>query len=239
MYRIAGLNIDFRTEFPRQMGRAFAEYRVDDASAPDVVLDPAPWRERIKDETRQGPQAVEFYSLSVALGEQLPLFDRLQTHGVAIEYQGRSYIFSAPSGVGKSTRAFLWQKYLGPEQVAVINGDKPILWFHDNDVLACGSPWAGKEGLHRNVCAPLGGLCLLQRSPDNVICRATTAEFFDFFMQQLQMPSDGAAMVRALQLVDRLYRTVPVYILRNDMSEQGVRVCYEALTNLDFNAHRI
>lgn len=239
MYRIAGLNVDFETAFPSQMDRAFAEYRVDDAAVPDIVLDPGPWRGRIQDETNQGPEAVEFYSLSVALGERLPLFDRLQTHGVAIEYQGNSYIFSAPSGTGKSTRAFLWQKYLGVDQVAVINGDKPILWFRDDDILCCGSPWAGKEGLHRNVCIPLKGLCLLQRSSENTIRRATASEFLDFYMQQLQMPGDSAAMVRTLQLLDRLYRMVPVYLLRNDMSEQGVRVCYQALTNLDFNANRI
>lgn len=221
------------------MHRAFADYCSDDVSGPDLTLDPSPWRDHIQDETNQGPEAVEFYALSVALGEQLPMFDRLQTHGVAIEYQGKSYIFSAPSGTGKSTRAFLWQKYLGADNVSVINGDKPILWFRDNDVLACGSPWAGKEGLHRNVSAPLSGLCLLQRSSQNVIRRATASEFFDFYIRQLQMPGNSIAMVRALQLIDRLYKSVPIFLLMNDMSEEGVRVCYEALTNLDFNAHKI
>jgi len=91
----------------------------------------------------------------------------------------------APSGTGKSTHAFLWQKFLGEDNVAVINGDKPILRFREDDVLACGSPWAGKDGLQRNVCTPLGGICLLKRSSENIIRRAGAQEFFDFFAPQV------------------------------------------------------
>lgn len=234
--KIAGLTFDFTSRLISGEDEPLLSYAVpkNSDSKPAFTLNPEPWIDMITDETDQGPASVEFYAISVALGERLPLTRRLQTHGVAIAYEGKSYIFTAPSGTGKSTRAFLWQKYIGEDKVRVINGDKPILWFRDDCVLACGSPWAGKEGLHLNLCLPLGGICLLKRSPENVIRKAGSQEFFDFYVNQVQMPKDSTAMLDALSLIDELYRRVPVFILENDMSEQGVKVCYEALTGKEY-----
>lgn len=224
--QIAGLAVEYETQFQEGIEELLTDYRPHQKNGDEPVV-------------RFGKDVVEFYELSVALGEQLPLLGRLQTHGVAIEYDGKAYIFSAPSGIGKSTRAFLWQKYLGEDKVAVINGDKPILWFRDETVLACGSPWSGKEGLSKNVCVPLGGLCLLKRSSDNTIRRASDREFFDAYSTQIQMPADPQAMMAALSLLEELYAKVPVFVLENDMSGQGVKVAFEALTGKDFEKHRI
>jgi len=236
---IAGLRLEFDSRYPSLMKEAFAEYSCAVADAAALKLNPDQWIEHITSETEQEPKQVEFYALSVALGELLPLHNRLQTHGVAIEYDGKAYIFSAPSGTGKSTRAFLWQKYLGQERVTVINGDKPILWFRKGSILACGSPWAGKEGLHKNTCVPLGGICLLRRSPQNTIRRASAKEFFNSYYGQVQMPIDPQALLSALSLLEGLYSKVPVFILENDMSEQGVKVAFEALTGETYETHRI
>jgi len=189
-FMVAGLSLEFNTRFPSEMERLFAGYSGDGQvnSASVLTLEPESWVKDIEDETGQGPEMVEFYAVSAALGDILPEYRRLQTHGVAIEYDGKAYIFSAPSGTGKSTRAFLWQKYLGENKVTIINGDKPILWFKDDAILACGSPWSGKEGLEKNVCVPLGGICLLHCSAANVIRSASSEEFFDFYASQVQLP---------------------------------------------------
>jgi len=239
--KIAGLDLKYITSFPSYMENLFADYSADEDcdECQKLILDPGVWLDTITDETGQGPEVAEFYALSVALGEQLPLYRRLQVHGVAIEYDGEAYIFSAPSGTGKSTRAFLWQKYLGENKVSVINGDKPILWFRGQDVLACGSPWAGKEGLHRNVCVPLRGICLLRRSHENIIRRVGAQEFFDFFITQMQIPRQPRPMMDALSLIEELYAEVPVFILENDMSERGVKVAYETLTGKNYEKNRI
>jgi len=221
------------------MDRLFAAYSDDGQEnvAPVLSLNPEPWIKDIDNETGQGPEMVEFYAVSAALGDIIPKYRRLQTHGVAIEYEGQAYIFAAPSGTGKSTRAFLWQKYLGNENASIINGDKPILWFKDETVLACGSPWSGKEGLQKNVCVPLGGICLLYRSAANVIRRASSQEFFDFYVNQVQMPKSAESRLSSLSLIEELYTKVPIFTLENDMSEQGVKVAFEALTGKDYENH--
>jgi len=240
-FYVAGLSLEFNTRFPSAMGKLFAGYSdVGQVNpAPVLTLNPEQWVKHITDENGQNPEMVEFYAVSAALGNMLPEYRRLQTHGVAVEYDGKAYIFSAPSGTGKSTRAFLWQKYLGEQNVRIINGDKPILWFKDDEVLACGSPWAGKEGLEKNVCVPLGGICLLRRSAANTIRRAGSQEFFDFYVNQVQMPRGPDSMLSALSLIEQLYAKVPIFTLENDLSEQGVKVAFEALTGKDYENKRI
>jgi len=194
-----------------------------------------------------GEMEAELYAMTVALSELLPGMGRLMTHGVAVECDGKSYIFTAESGVGKSTHAFLWQKYLGEDRVRVINGDKPILWFVGGEscgigsgsgsgsggrrVLACGSPWSGKERLDENVCVPLGGICLLRRlesvpDPENGprIYRATKKEAFDFLLPQLFLPHGGMEQLKTIDLVEELYDLVPIYHLVTDMSREGVLI---------------
>jgi len=239
--KVAGLSVEYKTDFPSVMEGLFADYFVggQESNVPSLTLDPGPWKKSITERTDQKPETVEFYALSVALGDVLPKYKRLQTHGVAIEFEGKAYIFAAPSGTGKSTRAFLWQKYLGSDKVCVINGDKPILWFKDDTVLACGSPWAGKEGLQKNVCVPIGGLCLLRRSHENKIQRATQKEFLDFYLSQIQLPKAARTIMDSFSLIEELFSKVPAFLLENDLSEQGVKVAFETLTGKEYEHYRI
>jgi len=224
---ISDLVFQFDTRFPKETDERFEGY-IAEGRTPELTIDPEPWLPRIVEATDQDPSGVEFYAVSVALGDTLPFYNRLQTHGVALEYEGRAYIFSAPSGTGKSTRAFIWQEHIGGN---IINGDKPILHFlPDHSVLACGSPWSGKEGLQQPRCVPLGGLCLLERSEENTIRRASAQEYFDFFLKQVQVPQSPEGIRKALELIEALYADVPVWLLRNDNTTAGLKVCFEALT---------
>jgi len=44
------------------------------------------------------------------------------------------------------------------------------------------------------------------------------------------MPIDPQVMMETLSLLEELYAKVPVFLLENDRSEQGVMVAFEALT---------
>jgi len=46
-------------------------------------------------------------------------------------------------------------------------------------------------------------------------------------------------MLSALSLIEELYAKVPIFTLENDMSEQGVKVAFEALTGKDYENKRI
>jgi len=238
---IAGLLIDFDTRYPDYVRKRCASYVTDSPAGDcDMHLSVSDKEIALSDSEHVGSMEAELYAINIPLSESLPSRGRLMTHGVAIAIDGRSFIFTAESGTGKSTQAFLWQRHFGEERVKIINGDKPILWFKDDGkVYACGSPWSGKERLDENVCLPLGGIFLLdrlERHPElgkPQVKRAGQEECLDFLMHQIYIPSGAAAKIQTFKLVETLFCSTPVYKLIADMSREAVitasSVCFSTV----------
>ena len=70
-------------------------------------------------------------------------------HSSAIAVDGQAYLFTAPSGTGKSTHARLWRELLG-DKVIMVNDDKPIVRLIDGEFYVYGTPWNGKHRLSTN-----------------------------------------------------------------------------------------
>lgn len=173
------------------------------------------------------------------LGEQLPLFDRMIVHGVAVKVndndddnagKGQGFIFTAPSGVGKSTHAFLWQRLLGERRVQIINGDKPIVRQMDASgrFEVYGTPWCGKEGLHQNCSTPLRGIGLLHRGTP-AATRASKEEFFDFMMSQTFLPQTPTALKRTFEMLEQIYNYIPTYHIYADLSRECIELSVKTL----------
>ncbi len=56
-------------------------------------------------------------------------------HGAVVSWKQEGYIFTAPSGTGKTTHVRLWKEHLGPD-VEIINGDKPVLEVGEDEIIA-------------------------------------------------------------------------------------------------------
>lgn len=182
---------------------------------------------------------LETLAVQRAIANRLPERHRLLVHGAVIEFEGRAYLFTAPSGTGKSTHIRLWCQYLG-DAVRVINGDKPFVRIpehRDELPVAYGTPWACKEGWQRNDSAPLAGIVLLSRSEPGAssISLASAALNIDKIMRQVYFPPNADASVLTLDLLDAMLARVPVYDLACDMSEDAVRASFEGLTGLDYH----
>ena len=91
------------------------------------------------------------------IAERMVERDVLLFHGSAILVDGVSYLFTAPSGTGKSTHARLWRENLPAlgHTVSMVNDDKPLLKFTGEGIFVCGTPWNGKHRLGENTIAPL------------------------------------------------------------------------------------
>lgn len=222
------------------------------AVEPDIVVavsrsDIERERELSTDEAEWSDGYLETLAVLRAVAERLPGLGRLLVHGAAVSYDGRSYLFCAPSGTGKSTHIRLWRRYLG-KGVGVVNGDKPILRVMGDGgaplevPLACGTPWSGKEGWQSGVQVPLGGICLLSRAlrpGEGSIARVDPARALDRVLRQVYLTGDPVGAGLALELVDALLGRVPLYDLACDMSEGAVRMSFEAMTGADFEACRV
>ena len=151
-------------------------------------------------------------------------------HACAIEMDGAAYAFTADSGTGKSTQMHLWKQRFGDHRVQVLNDDKPFLRFDDKGrLMACGSPWCGKEVLHQNAEAPLAAICLLRQSKANQIRRLSQQEAILPLLRQIYLPDNETAMDKALSLLERVTAAVPVYELSCTLSEEAAELAYQTM----------
>ena len=166
-------------------------------------------------EAPQGEQYAAGYLESLALYrkicERLIREDVILFHGSALELDGKGYIFTAPSGTGKSTHAALWRQVFG-DRVTMINDDKPLLHITPEGVTVYGTPWAGKSNLQSNISAPVAGIVLLRQAPDNTIRPLTARESYPRLLSQTHRVQNPGGLMHTLDLVQALSR-LPVYEL--------------------------
>lgn len=166
------------------------------------------------------------------IAEIFPHYNRILMHGASITYKDKAYLFTAPSGTGKSTHIRLWKRHLGND-VDIVNGDKPFISLEETPLIY-GTPWAGKERWQKNRCAPLEGICFVTRGLENRIRRIEPAECLPLLMKQVYIPTDAIAAGLTLELLDTMLKKVPLYLLECDISEDAVRCSFEALTGLSY-----
>lgn len=164
-----------------------------------------------------------------AIAEQLPRFDRFVFHGAAVEYQNNAYVFAAPSGTGKTTHISLWKKHLG-DSLSVINGDKPIIKASQNDFTVYGTPWAGKEGLHNNIKAPLKAICFLKQGKQNKISLLDKSEALTRILKQVYIPKNKNALSQTLSIISNIIENIPIYLLECDISDNAFETSFNVLT---------
>ena len=142
-------------------------------------------------------------------------FDGLMLHASALSYEGKAYLFSGPSGVGKSTHTGLWQALFG-DKAQIINDDKPALRLLDGRWYVYGTPWSGKNSINQNVKVPLGGICFLKRGTENRIRRLTAPEIVPLlYMQTNHLLIKKENMHRLLSAIEGLVQQIPIYELEN------------------------
>ena len=149
-------------------------------------------------------------------------------HGSVVALNNLSYIFIAPSGVGKSTRTRIWMN-LYPESI-VVNGDKPFIKVTDTQLLACGSPWCGKEGWNTNTTVPLRAIFILERvteGEDNSIEELSAGKAFPALLQQTYIPKDVYLAKTVINLLKDFTGKVKFYKFRSAPTAEAVRLAYE------------
>ena len=157
--------------------------------------------------------------------------DILLFHCSALELDGKAYLFTAPSGTGKSTHARLWRERFG-ERLTMINDDKPLLAIREEGITVYGTPFAGKENLQTNTSAPVAGIVILHQAPENKIRRMTAREAYPMLLNQTYRRKDPEGMIRTMDLVQKLSE-LPVYALGCTISQEAVDLAYQALTGED------
>lgn len=156
-------------------------------------------------------------------------FGGLMLHASAIELDGRAYLFSGPSTVGKSTHTKLWQQIF-VDRATVFNDDKPALRKMGDTWFAYGTPWCGKDGINKNMKVPLAGICFLKQGTENSIRRLSNAEAVGMILSQTNHKFRYVERLDLmLTLVDQMVREIPIYELTNRPEPEAARLSYETM----------
>lgn len=238
--RLAGIPLWLETQWP-YTAQLFEGYRIDPAPEGErqyrTLLGQeqpiAVTRDEVLREQTAGEEFPEAYLESLALYRKicallLPM-DIVLFHCSSLEMDGRAYLFTAPSGTGKSTHAALWRRVFG-ERVRMINDDKPLLRREpDGSWRVFGTPYGGKDNLQQNISQTVRGIVLLERGRENRIVRVSAREAFPrLFAQTYHDPQAPAALLCTMDLVGKLAE-LPVFRLECTISEQAVHIAYDAL----------
>ena len=189
--------------------------------------------EKIAEEKAKGAEFTlsdaEYMLLCAEFYAKLLRFNGMLIHSSAVEYKNKAYLFSAKSGVGKSTHTHLWLKYI--ENTKIINDDKPAVRIIDGKYIAFGTPFSGKTDETVTYGVEIGAVVFIERAKENRIEKLTSAEALPLIMNQTLRPTASAEhMYILLGFLDGFLRETPVYRLYCDVSFDAVRTSFEELT---------
>ena len=226
-YRIADLTVQMDT-FGRTKEQA-ALYACPACSSPDIRIQSEP--ERVKAAyPHLSDEECEYLASGSSFYRQLLDFDGMMLHSSAVIMDGKAYLFTADSGTGKSTHTRLWQQAFGGDRARILNDDKPAVRLVDGVWYAYGTPWSGKTAMNENVSAPVAGVAIIERAPENSIHPAGGLETVRVLLRQVNKPNDSRLRGRVLELLDDLMNRVPVWKLQCNMDPEAARVAYEAMS---------
>ena len=162
------------------------------------------------------------------IAEKMPEYDTFLFHGSAVAVDGQCYLFTAKSGTGKSTHTRLWRELLG-ERAVMVNDDKPLIRADRDSITVFGTPYNGKHRLGKNIAVPLKAVCILERAKENHIHRITFADAYPLLLQQCYRPSDSAALVATLRLIDRMSENTAFWRLGCNMDISAAELAYHTM----------
>ena len=227
-YKIADLNVKMDT-FGRTLTQA-EPYRCPPVEQPDISLADC-WKLIQPLAPQYNQDDCEYMGTGGCFYLELLRHSGMMLHSSAVILDGRAYLFTAPSGTGKSTHTQLWLQQFG-SRAQILNDDKPALRKMDGTWYAYGTPWSGKTNLNIPTRAPLAGICMLERGPENRIAPAGCKEALLYLMSQTQRPRQKELAENFLVLLDDLITTVPLWKLQCNMDPQAAQVSCNAMSGV-------
>ncbi len=221
------INLQPRYDYTKKL---FADYICDDAEPVDIIV-------RYNDaelakESANEPKYPEAYHESLLVYRKICTaiieYGAMLIHSSAIALDGEAYLFTAPSGTGKSTHTRLWREHFG-ERAVMVNDDKPIVRECDGRFFVYGTPYMGQHKLGSNISAPIKAVCIIARGATNEIERLSASECISMLLNQTLMPADETLMDMLLNTLERFLESVPAYRIKCNISDEAVCVAYEGM----------
>lgn len=230
LHRIADITVDLGYKHER-LRKQSAAYKIDEDVRPDmtIYLSDAFLEKKHEENPHLSVEDCEYIFTSSVFYTGLLEYGGFMLHSSAVIVDNKAYLFSAPSGTGKSTHTALWLEVFG-DRAQILNDDKPAIRAVEDGVYAYGTPWSGKTDMNINVKVPLAGICFLERSEKNWIKRVDTATALPGLLNQTIRPFETKGMDLLLGHIEKVITTVPVFKMGCNISREAAIMAYEEMS---------
>lgn len=151
-------------------------------------------------------------------------------HSASFLYQGKAWLFSGPSGTGKSTHTNLWHELY---DVPLFNGDLNVIGIRDNIPMVYGLPWCGTSGINTIGEYPLGGIVFLKQAPENHVIIPDEPEKAFMLMQRLISPIwDAEQLEEQAAFCEAMAAIAPILSLHCTKENEAAETMKRAIDQL-------
>ena len=234
LYQIAGvvMRVSVQNTYTLDMFKKY-EYFGNEPFVEEINLS----FEEFKNDCNNLPDFPECYVENLALLKKIMKVlilnhNAMLFHGSSICYNGNAFIFTAPSGTGKSTHTRLLKELL-KDKVEYINDDKPIIKLEGENVMVYGSPWNGKHELGDNISAPLKAICLVTRGENNIIIKIPKLNMLKFLFEQAMGFDDSETAEKVLDVISKIIEKTNFYMLSCNMDISAAECSLRGMLNED------
>lgn len=212
-YKIADVTVEMSPRFEETIPW-YEMYRTDDLQNTQIKLSASD--EKIQYFVENGldftPATAENRAFSDRFYVELLRFDGGHLHSSAVLYKDRVYLFSASSGVGKSTLTRRIINACG--DAVIINDDKPAFRIVDGKCIIYGTPFAGGTAIHQNRCAELGAIVFIERSDKALLTKASSTYAITNILQQTTRVIEERYSSYLFELLSQIIEKYPIYSLK-------------------------
>lgn len=221
-YKIADVVVEMQQQFD-ETAYWYAPYLYDGEEEPEFSINVND--EEINYLVTEGvgitPSIAENMVLGNKFNRRLMKFYGSYIHSSAMVFDGKAYLFSAPSQTGKSTHTKKWLNRFG-DRVKIINDDKPSFRFINGKCIVYGTPFAGGTDVQLNTSAELGALVFIERAEENSLEKLPTSRAVSLLISQSPGRANERIGDRQLEMFSMLLSKYPAYLLRCNMDDSAV-----------------
>ena len=171
---------------------------------------------------------MENLAFSTQFNRRAIRFQTMLVHSSAVVCDGRAYLFSADSGVGKSFHTRLWLQAFG-DRVHILNDDKPVVCMSGEVPMVCGTPFDGGSGVALNESVPLGAIIFIERGGQNAVRVPAAKEIIQRLYFQTVRIVNAATADRMLDNFARLISMTKFYVLTCNTDIAAAYTAYNAI----------
>lgn len=213
-YKIADMTVAVRHE-SAVLERNGKKYESDFSEEPDIYIDITDEQidKIMKCNKTFDRDYAEYFLTGLCFYQKIIPFNGFMLHSSCVAVDGKAYLFTADSGIGKSTHVSLWKELLG-DKASVINDDKPVMKYIDGKFIVYGTPWSGKNDESTNASASVSAVVFLERGKEFSINDISGEDAVARIMPQLLHYISLENADIQFDMIDKLLRNVPAFVMK-------------------------